>query len=66
MEQLLQVALQLLQNVRCRIASAGWKRARMMWEAYGKSNGIFSWAPQMKEWLRDPRYIFYLGVHTQP
>lgn len=64
-EQILQIALQ-LQRVQSRIVAAGEKKARMMLEAYGKLNGVFSWAPQMREWLLDPTYIVYLGVHAQP
>ena len=24
--------------------------------------GVFAWAPQLKHWLRDPDYIFWLGT----
>jgi hypothetical protein len=28
----------------------------------GADKGLFSWAPRMKEWLKDPDYIFWLGT----
>jgi hypothetical protein len=33
-----------------------------MLEEYAKPGGVFSWAPRMREWLYDPRYVRYLGV----
>jgi hypothetical protein len=33
-----------------------------MFEEYAKPGGVFSWAPQMHEWLLDRKYIVYLGV----
>lgn len=62
MVQILRIALKLLDGTRSRIAKAGSRRAMAMLEAYAKLGGVFSWAPQMKEWLRDPRYVWYLGV----
>jgi hypothetical protein len=62
MVQVLRVALELLRSFQSRIRLAGEKRARMMFEAYSKGGGLFSWAPRMKEWLHDPRYVWYLGV----
>jgi hypothetical protein len=62
MVQILRIALKLLDTVRSRIAKAGRTRAMMMSEAYAKPGGVFSWAPRMREWLYDPRYIWYLGV----
>ncbi len=29
---------------------------------YGERRGLFSWAPSLKEWLKDPNYIFWLGT----
>jgi hypothetical protein len=65
-EQVLQIVYQLLRSVQSRIASTGEKRARMMLETYEKPHGVFSWAPQVREWLLDSLYVFYLGVNTQP
>jgi hypothetical protein len=27
-----------------------------------KGEGIFSWAPLLKDWLKDPDYVFWLGL----
>jgi len=62
MVQVLRIALKLLDSSQSRIARAGKRRALMMFEAYAKPGGVFSWAPRMREWLRDPRYVWYLGV----
>lgn len=62
MVQILRIASRLLHSARSRIAEAGSSRAMAMFEAYARPGGVFSWAPQMRQWLRDPRYILYLGV----
>jgi len=62
MVQTLRVALKLLEGFQSRIAKAGRARAMMMFEEYAKPGGLFSWAPRMREWLHDPRYLLYLGV----
>jgi len=28
----------------------------------GEENGIFGWAPSLREWLKDPDYVFWLGA----
>jgi hypothetical protein len=61
-EQILQIASQLLQSVQSRIASAGSRKARMMLETYEEANGVFSWAPQVRRWLSEASYVRYLGV----
>jgi hypothetical protein len=62
MVQTLRVALKLLEGFQSRIAEAGRARAMMMFEEYARPGGVFSWAPRMREWLRDTRYLLYLGV----
>jgi hypothetical protein len=62
MVQILRIALELLKNFQNRIASAGKKRAIILFGTYAQLGGVFSWAPRMREWLRDPKYISYLGV----
>ena len=59
MVQALCVVLRLIQNRRGRIVDAGNRRAQAMLERY---RNVFSWVPQLREWLRDPRYIAYLGI----
>jgi hypothetical protein len=62
MVQVLRIALKLLENFQSRIVKAGRARARMMYEEYARPGGVFSWAPRIREWLLDRRYIVYLGV----
>lgn len=62
MVQTLRVALKLLEGFQSRIAKAGKARAMMMFEEYAKLGGVFSWAPRMRQWLYDPKYIVYLGA----
>jgi hypothetical protein len=62
MVQILRIALELLKSFQSRIASAGKKRAMILSRTYAQPGGVFSWAPQMREWLHDPKYISYLGV----
>jgi hypothetical protein len=54
--------LKLLETRRSRIVNAGRRRATEMLEEYEKPGGVFSWAPRMREWLCDPRYVKYLGM----
>ena len=44
-----------------RIFRKGFKRAAEMLEK-GEEKGIFIWAPRLKDWLKDPDYIFWLGA----
>jgi len=60
--QIVQIALKLLKTAQNRIVKAGRARAIVMFRNYSRPGGVFSWAPRMMEWLRDPRYLWYLGV----
>ena len=62
MVQTLRVALKLLEGFQSRIVKAGRARAMKMFEEYAKPGGVFSWAPRMREWLYNPKYIVYLGA----
>lgn len=63
MVQVLSVLLRLVQSCRSRIVDAGSRRANAMLQEYGKSpHDVFSWIPQLQEWLHDPRYVRYLGI----
>ena len=44
-----------------RILKRGFEKAI---EILNKSEerGVFTWAPQLKYWLKDPDYIFWLGA----
>jgi hypothetical protein len=62
MVQVIRIALKLRENFRSRIVKAGRARAAWMFEEYARPGGVFSWAPPMREWLHDPKYIVYLGA----
>jgi hypothetical protein len=62
MVQTLRIALELLKSFESRIVRAGRARAVILFEEYARPGGVFSWAPRMREWLHDRRYISYLGV----
>lgn len=44
-----------------KIFKRGFEKAVELTEKYEKK-GVFIWMPQLKNWLKDPDYIFYLGV----
>jgi hypothetical protein len=62
MVQTLRIALELVRSFESRIASAGEKRAMILFQTYAQPGGVFSWAPRMREWLHDRKYIVYLGL----
>lgn len=63
MVQVLSVLLRLVRNCRSRIVDAGNRRAHAILQAYGQGpKSIFSWVPELKTWLCDPRYVRYLGL----
>jgi hypothetical protein len=62
MVQTLRIALELVKSFQNRIASAGEKRAMILFQSYGQPGGVFSWAPRMREWLHESSYILYLGL----
>jgi len=59
----LSIAIRLQRSLRSRIADAGRRKARALLGAYEKDpDGVFSWAPEMRDWLHHPLYVWYLGV----
>jgi hypothetical protein len=44
-----------------RIFKRGFKKAVELLDKY-EENGVFAWAPQLKQWLKEPDYIFWLGA----
>ena len=42
-----------------RIFKRGFEKAVELLE---KGEGIFAWAPSLREWLKDPDYVFWLGT----
>jgi hypothetical protein len=63
--QVKEIALKLLEHmgkIGNSILRAGRKQAAMILYIYDKPNGVFGWAPQVRQWLSDERYVWYLGV----
>ena len=44
-----------------RIFKRGFEKAVEMVARY-EEKGVFAWAPRLKDWLKDPSYIFWLGT----
>jgi len=42
-------------------AAMGYAKAVAMLDR-GEEKGVFVWAPRLKDWLKDPDYIFWLGA----
>ena len=63
--QVLAITHRLSESVQDRIAAAGKKVAIMKIRAYSGPGGVFSWAPQVREWLNSDSYISYLGLEVQ-
>ena len=48
-----------------RIFKRGFERAvEILHKCERQEQGIFLWAPRLKNWLSDPDYIFWLGLGT--
>lgn len=57
----LSIVEKLKKTPRLRILKAGQEEAKRISSTCGE-NGVFEWCPQLKEWLREPDYIFWLGL----
>jgi hypothetical protein len=42
-----------------RVFKRGYEKAVAL---LNKGEGIFAWAPSLREWLKDPDYVFWLGT----
>jgi hypothetical protein len=60
-EKLLELVEKLKETKGMIIFRRGFKRAIEMLEK-NEEKGVFVWAPRLKDWLRDPDYIFWLGT----
>ena len=49
------------ENTGFRILKAGRGEAKRMLSTY-EGKGAFVWCPELKEWLREPDYILWLGL----
>ena len=46
----------------CLIKGGFEKAVEMLEKGEENFKGVFVWAPRLKEWLKDPDYIFWLGT----
>ena len=60
-EKLLELIGRLKETKGMRIFKRGSKKALEILKK-GEEKGVFVWAPQLKDWLKDPDYIFWLGT----
>jgi len=61
MVRVLAIAFKLLATPRMRIYRAGLARANELLRRF-QVRGVFDWAPQVRGWLTEARYTFYLGL----
>jgi hypothetical protein len=60
-EKLSTLIRRLLETSGMRVFKRGFEKAMLLIEKY-EQNGVFTWAPELKEWLKEPDYIFWLGT----
>ncbi|MCK4475363.1 MAG: hypothetical protein KAU16_01410 [Methanophagales archaeon] len=60
-EKLLGFIEKLKETKGMRIFKRGFEKAVEMVARY-EEKGVFAWAPRLKDWLKDPSYIFWLGT----
>ena len=60
--QILVIVRRFFEGIRSRILAVGRKRAGSMLKNYSSQGSVFQWAPQVKQWLQDSVFVFYLGV----
>ena len=60
-EKLLGLIEKLKETKGMKIFRRGFEKAVEMLEK-GEEYGVFAWVPQLRNWLKDPDYIFWLGA----
>ena len=60
-EKLLELAARLKETRGMRIFKRGYAKVVAMLDR-GEEKGVFVWAPRLKDWLKDPSYVFWLGT----
>ena len=60
-EKLLGLVKMLEETKGMRIFKIGLNKAAKLLEK-GDEAGVFVWAPSLRKWLKDPTYIFWLGM----
>jgi len=61
MEKLSPLIQRLLETSGARVFRRGFKKAVELLQK-SEENGVFAWAPRLRDWLKDPDYIFWLGI----
>jgi hypothetical protein len=61
LEKLLALIEKLMETSGMRVFKRGQKKADEILQK-GEENGLFAWAPRLRNWLSDSRYIFWLGT----
>ena len=61
-EKLLALVERLKETKSMRIFKKGFDKAVEILSKSEEGEGVFTWAPQLKYWLKDPDYIFWLGT----
>ena len=56
---------QLKNTLKTKIWKNGIEKAKQMKKTF-EENNVFKWCPKTKQWLKNPKYIFWLGLNTQP
>jgi hypothetical protein len=62
MVQVLKMALKLFEGVRCAILKVAGEEPRRCSRRMGDRDWGFQLAPEVRGWLKDARYVWYLGV----
>ena len=57
--KLTELVYKLKETKGARVFKRGFEKAVAL---LSKGEGTFTWAPRMKEWLKDPDYVFWLGA----
>lgn len=57
------IVSRLLQTPATRILRLGREHASSLLQLYSRK-GVFKWAPSVRSWLKDPEYLFWLGVNS--
>ena len=60
-EKLLGLVARLKETKGMRMFKRGFEKAVEMLDK-GEENGIFVWVPRLRYWLKDPDYVFWLGL----
>ena len=57
----LRIVETLMETVGLRILKAGREEGNRILSSY-EEKGVFNWCPELREWLENPDYLFWLGM----